>query len=60
VIVGGTWLTEKIRVALLFVKPREDAADPTLNCRQLLLLSSVKPAEILGFWPDVGTVNARG
>jgi hypothetical protein len=23
VIVGGAWLTEKIRVALLFVKPRE-------------------------------------
>jgi hypothetical protein len=37
-----------------------DGFDPALSWGQVLLLSSVKPAGMLGFWPDAGTVKARG
>jgi hypothetical protein len=39
---------------------RVDAADPAPGWGQLPLLPTVKPAVVLGFWPDAGTGNARG
>jgi hypothetical protein len=44
----------------LVPEARLDGCDPVLSWGQVLLLSNVKPAEMLGFWPDVGTVKARG
>jgi hypothetical protein len=44
----------------LVPEARLDGCEPTLSWGQVLLLSNVKPAEMLGFWPDAGTVKVRG